>query len=75
MPPGCKDLVDTLKTVRLIGKTGKQLGIMTLAEAIRIAHTELAEIVSIAAGAKPPIYRLIDPDKYRTIKKKRGKKL
>ena len=74
MPPGCKDLVDTLKNVRVIGKTGKQLGIMTIAEAIKIADDERAEMVNIAPNAKPPMYRLIDPDEYRKIKKKRGRR-
>jgi translation initiation factor IF-3 len=75
LPPGCNDLVDTLENVRVIGKTGNQLGIMTLAEAIRIADAEHAEMVNIAPSAKPPIYRLIAADEYRKIKEKRGKKL
>jgi translation initiation factor IF-3 len=60
LPPGCKDIVDTLQSVRVIGKTGSQLGIMTLSAAWSMAESEQADLILIAPSARPPVYRVID---------------
>jgi Translation initiation factor IF-3, N-terminal domain len=48
------------KHVRVIGRDGRQLGIMMLFEAMKIADTERAELVKIAQAASPPVYRMVD---------------
>lgn len=47
--------------VRVIGSDKMQLGIMTTAEAMKIAERNGEQMILIAPNAKPPIYRLIDP--------------
>jgi translation initiation factor IF-3 len=56
---GSGDPSDPQKRVRLIDGTGKQLGIMTLAEAKKIAQSQQSELVGIASTVTPPIYRLL----------------
>ena len=46
--------------MRVIGKTGSQLGIMTLSAARNIAESEQAELILINPSGRPPVYRLID---------------
>jgi translation initiation factor IF-3 len=57
---GSGDPADPQKRVRLIDVEGMQLGIMTLAEAERIAQSRQLELVGIASTATPPIYRLLN---------------
>jgi translation initiation factor IF-3 len=58
LPPSCKDIVDALRNVRVVDKTGRQLGIMTLNEAWSMAERELAELLLISPSASPPVYRI-----------------
>ena len=51
---------DSDKHVRVIGTDGKQRGIMTLSEAMKIADDERAELVRITQTTSPLIYRLIE---------------
>jgi translation initiation factor IF-3 len=51
--------------IRLIDIDGKQRGIMTLSEAMKIADDERAELVRITQTISPPIYRLIKHSEYQ----------
>ncbi len=53
------------REIRLIGSQGEQLGIMSSAEAMRIAEQEELDLVMVAPGAKPPVCKIIDYGKYR----------
>jgi len=64
-PPGCSDLSDLQQHIRLIGVDGKQRGIMTLSEAMKIADAERAELVRITQTTSPLIYRLIKRSKHQ----------
>jgi translation initiation factor IF-3 len=59
LPPGC-DLGDLQKHIRLIGVDGKQRGIMTMSEAMKISDDERAELVRITQTTSPQIYRLVE---------------
>ena len=59
--------------VRLIGDDGEQLGIMSAAEALRIAEEKEKDLVMIAAGGKPPVCKIMDYGKYRFEQSKREK--
>ena len=59
--------------VRLIGDDGEQLGIMSAAEALRIAEEKEMDLVMIAAGGKPPVCKIMDYGKYRFEQSKREK--
>ena len=65
------------KEVRLIGDEGEQLGIMSAAEALRIATERELDLVKIAPGSTPPVCKIMDYGKFRfeqTKKEKEAKK-
>jgi translation initiation factor IF-3 len=51
--------------VRLIGADGAQIGIVSLAEALRIAEQAGLDLVEIAPQADPPVCRVMDYGKFR----------
>lgn len=51
--------------MRLIDSDGQQLGIVTLAEALRLADEAGQDLVEIAPNAQPPVARIMDWGKYR----------
>lgn len=60
-----------MKRVRVIGESGEQLGIVTVAEAVRIADRERATKVHLELSVKPPVYRIMEADRARRIARKR----
>ena len=61
------------REVRLIGDDGEQLGIMSSAEALKIAEERELDLVKIAPGSNPPVCRIMDYGKYRFEQAKREK--
>lgn len=53
------------KEIRVIGENGDQLGIMSAAEAQKIADEAELDLIMIAPAAKPPVCRIVDYGKYR----------
>lgn len=53
------------KEIRLIGKSGEQLGIMSSREALKLAEEAGLDLVKIAPTAKPPVCKIVDYGKYR----------
>ena len=51
--------------VRVIGKDGEQLGIMSSKEAYQLAKEADLDLVKIAPTAKPPVCKIVDYGKYR----------
>ncbi len=51
--------------VRLIGADGEQVGIVTTDDAREMARNADLDLVEVAAGAKPPVARLLDYSKYK----------
>ncbi|MCL4459500.1 MAG: translation initiation factor IF-3 [Chloroflexi bacterium] len=49
----------------MIGEAGEQLGVLPLAEALRIAQTHNLDLVEVAPGAIPPVCRLLDYGKFK----------
>jgi len=50
--------------VRLIGTEGEQVGVVSIAEALRIAEEAELDLVEVAADAKPPVCRIMDYGKF-----------
>lgn len=50
--------------MRLIGTEGEQVGVVSIAEALRIAEEAELDLVEVAADAKPPVCRIMDYGKY-----------
>lgn len=59
--------------LRLIGSTGEQLGIMSAAQAQRIADEQGLDLVKISPQATPPVCKLMDYGKFRFEQGKREK--
>jgi len=65
------------REVRLIDHEDKQIGIMSLSEAMQIASEKELDLVEIAPSATPPVVKVIDFSKflyYLSKKKKEEKK-
>ncbi len=65
------------KDVRVIGADGAQVGVMDLAQAIRLAQNHGVDLVEIAPNAVPPVCRVVDYGKYKyeiSKKEKEAKK-
>lgn len=63
----------TDKEVRLISNDGEQLGIVSAAQAQKLAAEKNLDLVKIAPQAKPPVCKIMDYDKYRFEQSKREK--
>ena len=62
--------------VRLIGPGGENVGVVSMQEALRIARDAELDLVEVAAGATPPVCRVMDFGKflYERAKKEREAK-
>ena len=57
--------------VRVIDGEGKQIGILPLKEAIRLAEEQGLDLVAVAAHANPPVCRIMNYGKYKYQQSKR----
>ncbi len=55
----------------MLGVENEQLGIVRIADALRMAETAEVDLVEIAPTAKPPVCRLMDYGKFRYQEQKR----
>lgn len=55
----------------MIGEDGKQLGVMTRAEALALARQHNVDLVEVAPQANPPVCRLMDFGKFQYERAKR----
>lgn len=51
--------------VRLVGPNGEQVGIVRIEDALRLAAEADLDLVEVAAGARPPVARLMDYGKFK----------
>jgi translation initiation factor IF-3 len=61
------------REVRLVGGDGEQIGIKPLPEALSIARAADLDLVEVAAGANPPVCRIMDYGKYKYEAAQRAK--
>lgn len=61
------------REVRVIGVDGKQLGILSLGDALNMARANAVDLVEIAPNAAPPVCRLVDFGKFRYEQAKKDK--
>jgi len=59
--------------VRLIDETGKQVGIVPVQEALRMAEERGFDLVEVAPAAKPPVCRLLNYGKFLYEQAKKAK--
>ncbi len=63
------------REVRVVGPDGEQLGVMTTVQALALAEERQLDLVKIVPGAKPPVTKLMDYDKYRFEQAKRQREI
>ena len=63
----------TASEVRVISSSGKQLGIVSIREALYHAEDEGFDLVEVSPGAKPPVCKIIDYGKLK-YKEQKSKK-
>ncbi|MES2366512.1 translation initiation factor IF-3 [Sulfuriferula plumbiphila] len=61
----------TWPEIRLVGLEGEPLGIVSAAEALKLAEEAEVDLVEIAPQAKPPVCRLMDYGKFKYQQSKR----
>ena len=59
--------------VRLVDSDGTQIGIKATNEALEYAFSKNLDLVEVAAGADPPVCRIMDYGKYRYEKEQKAK--
>jgi translation initiation factor IF-3 len=59
--------------VRLVDEKGGQVGIISTKEALEFAFQKGLDLVEVAAGADPPVARVMDYSKYRYEQEQRAK--
>ncbi len=60
--------------VRVIGDAEENLGVLKLADALKLAKEKGLDLIEISTGAVPPVCRIISYDKYRYQQEKKLKK-
>jgi len=60
--------------LRVIGEAGENIGVLPLAEALKLAKEKGLDLIEIAATAKPPVAKIMSYDKYRYQEEKKLKK-
>ena len=61
----------TAPQVRLVGAEGEPLGIMAVAEALKLAEAADLDLVEIAPMAEPPVCRIMDIGKFKYAESKK----
>lgn len=59
------------RELRVIGKDGEQVGVVSKQEALQMAESANLDLVLVAPNAKPPVARIMDYGKYRYEQQKK----
>ncbi|MEH6713038.1 translation initiation factor IF-3 [Paraglaciecola polaris] len=63
----------TLNEVRLVGKDGEQIGVVSITEALEMAEQHSLDLVEISPNAEPPVCKVMDYGKFIFEKSKAQK--
>lgn len=58
-------MIDAAEKVRVIDSNGKNVGVMSGAESLRLAHEQNLDLVEVAPGKIPSVCRILDYGKWR----------
>jgi len=59
--------------VRVVDDQGKQVGVITLSEALKLAQNKKLDLVEVAPSAKPPVCKIIDFKRFKFLEAKKIK--
>lgn len=71
--PPANEEIDAAE-VRLIGPAGEQLGVVSMAEAQKMAEEAESDLVAVAANSNPPVVRIMDLGKHMYEQRKKQAK-
>lgn len=60
--------------MRVIGDDGRQLGVITLSEALKAADEAGMDLIEVAPDSSPPVARIVDYGKYKYQREKQQQK-
>ncbi|MFA5025959.1 MAG: translation initiation factor IF-3 [Candidatus Shapirobacteria bacterium] len=63
----------TAPTIRLLNDEGKQINVLSLAEAIQLSQETGLDLVEVASNAVPPVVKLIEYSKFKYQEAKKAK--
>ena len=63
----------TAPTLRLLDEDGKQINVVSLAEAFQLSAESGLDLVEVASGAVPPVVKLIEFSKFKYQEAKKAK--
>jgi translation initiation factor IF-3 len=63
----------TAPTLRLLDEDGKQINVVSLAEAIQLSQESGLDLVEVASAAVPPVVKLIEYSKFKYQQAKKAK--
>lgn len=63
-----------ISPVRLIDEDGRNLGIVEISEALKLAEERGSDLVEVAPLARPPVCRIIDYGKYQYMKNRQERR-
>ena len=63
----------TAPTIRLLDEDGKQINVLSLAEAFQLSAESGLDLVEVAGSAKPPVVKLIEFSKFKYQEAKKAK--
>lgn len=63
----------TAPTIRLLDEDGKQINVLSLAEAFQLSSESGLDLVEVAGSAKPPVVKLIEFSKFKYQEAKKAK--
>jgi translation initiation factor IF-3 len=63
----------TAREVRLIGPDGKQIGVVSLKQALKLAEEAGMDLVEISPKAVPPVCRILEFSKYYYEKERKAR--
>ena len=63
------------RELRLVDEAGEQLGLFTLADALKLAEEKGLDLVEIAPGGKPPVCKTMDYGKFKYEQSKKEKEV
>lgn len=58
------------QNVRVVNEVAEQIGVMTLSQALQLAHDNGLDLVEVSPNANPPVVKLIDFAKWKYQQKK-----
>ncbi|MDP2909813.1 MAG: translation initiation factor IF-3 [bacterium] len=61
------------REVRLIDETGKQLGVVSIQDALKMAHEKNLDLIQVTEKVEPPVCKIMEQGKYLYDKQKKEK--